>query len=571
MYLNINSLQTKALYFKDQILSSLTSQQKKILIVAAVAFSCIAALFLYCKCCFKGTVDKKDPKDQGDAKAQLKVEVEQPKVDEKTKKSHEAFRQAIELICPWDHLAGVSVNPSFSVQQKKERDENLKKAIEDILPEHIDAATVLRDGMMSREQTLLLHAIMMIDDPARRLEIVEILLDKGADPDVEGFYYQPVKPMEEAARAKDPQLLELLVNAKNKKEAKKAQEQADAKKAQDEADAKNVQDEAGAKKVQEQKVQEQADAKKAQDEAVAKKAQDDADAKKVQDQKVQEQADAKKAQDEAVAKKAQDAAEADAKKAQEEADAKNAQDAAEADAKKAQDDADAKKAPQKTAMEIEAESDPIKKKLLDAYGPQMVEALGGLEKMKTFPTLTNWKGTLRVDDLKAPVMIGNRNGTPFLLFCYIKRDEEHVPHYPVKEYFDLNGCSTGEYIERTPEGWKGAYATQSELNLRDPNAIKEGSLDEKHMLDRVRRLMNAEPVGILKSYEDFAILKPADKETIRPDDSYLKGDEMTAYMDLATIFYEREVEEGSTDLYLIDPVGDLKSQGELFKARFPNA
>ena len=538
MYLNINSLQTKALYFKDQVLSSLTSQQKKILIVAAVAFSCIAALFLYCKCCFKGTVDKKDPKDQGDAKAQLKVEVEQPKVDEKTKKSHEAFRQAIELICPWDHLAGVSANPSFTAQQKKERDENLKKAIEDILPEHIDAATVLRDGMMSREQTLLLHAIMMIDDPARRREIVEILLDKGADPDVEGFYYQPVKPMEEAARANDPQLLEVLVKAKNKKEAKKAQEHADAKKAQDEADAKKVQDEADAKKVQ-----------------------DEAGAKKVQEQKVQEQADAMKAQDEAVAKKAQD--EADAKKAQDEADAKKAQEQKvqeQAGAKKAQDDADAKKAPQKTAMEIEAESDPIKQKLLEAYSPQMVEALGGLERMKTFPTLTNWKGTLSVDDLKAPVMIGNRNGTPFLLFCYMKRKETH-----------LSGYSTGEYIERSPIGWKGAYATESELNLRDPNAIKEGSLDEKHMLDRVRRLMNAEPVGILKKYKDVAISKPADKETIRPDDSYLKGDEMTAYMDLATIFYEREVEEGTTDLYLIDPVGDLKSQGELFKARFPNA
>ena len=427
MYLNFNSLQTKAIYFKEQLLSTLTPQQKKILVVATLALSCIIAISLFCKCCLKAKKeDKSDLDDAGQKTDALKnkiaPKVEQPKVDQK----------------------------KTEPPKKEPKAEQLKK-----------------------------------------------------EPTAEQKAEQPEEELKGKSKAEHAQ----------EETAKKALDDVGA----NEAVAKKAQDDAGAKKTQEQ--------------ADAKKAQDEADAKKAQEQKVQEQADAKKAQDEA----------------------------------------DAKKAPQKTAMEIEAESDPIKKKLLDAYGHQMVEALGGLEKMKTFPTLTNWKGTLRVDDLKAPVMIGNRNGTPFLLFCYIKRDEEHVPHYPVKEYFDLNGCSTGEYIERTPEGWKGAYATQSELNLRDPNAIKEGSLDEKHMLDRVRRLMNAEPVGILKSYEDFAILKPADKETIRPDDSYLKGDEMTAYMDLATIFYEREVEEGSTDLYLIDPVGDLKSQGELFKARFPNA
>lgn len=540
MYLNINSLQTKALYFKDQILSSLTSQQKKILIVAAVAFSCIAALFLYCKCCFKAKIGEKDKKDQDDAKAKPKVEVEQPKLDEKTEKSHEAFRKAIDLICEWNHAAGFSVNPSFTPRQKAERDKNLKKAIDEILPEDINETIGLRDGMMTRNQTLLLHAIMMVDDPERRFEIVRILLEKGADPDVEGFYYQPVKPLEEAARANDPQLLEILVQAKNKKEAKKAQEVADAKKAKDEIDAKKVKD--------------WADATKAQDKAEGKKAQ-----KSVEANKTHVEADAKKAQAEAEAdvKKAQDAAKADEKIAQDKADAKKAQDAAEAAAKKAQDEADAKKAPQKTAMEIEAESDPIKKQLLDAYGPQMVEALGGLDKMKTFPTLTNWKGTNDANDLEAPVMIGNRHGAPFITFCYFRNDG--VNPWDVR----------GEYIERSPEGWRGIYAGENEINLRDPNPIKEGSPDGKHMLDRIRRLMNGEPVGILKRYNNVAIMKPADKETIRPNDSYLKGDEMTAYMDLPTIFYEREVEDGTTDLYLYDPRGDIARQHDLFAAKCP--
>lgn len=63
MNINFNSLQAKAFYFKEKLLSSLTPQQKKILAVAALALSCIAAIYLFCKCCFKATtIDKDNPK-----------------------------------------------------------------------------------------------------------------------------------------------------------------------------------------------------------------------------------------------------------------------------------------------------------------------------------------------------------------------------------------------------------------------------------------------------------------------------------------------------------------------------
>lgn len=48
-----NSLPTSAFYFKEQLQSSLTPQQKKILVVATLALSCIVVFSLFCKCCFK--------------------------------------------------------------------------------------------------------------------------------------------------------------------------------------------------------------------------------------------------------------------------------------------------------------------------------------------------------------------------------------------------------------------------------------------------------------------------------------------------------------------------------------
>lgn len=58
MNIGISYLQTKIFQFKDQLLPSLTAQQKKILLVASLALSAIAALFFFCCYVFKGK--KKD-------------------------------------------------------------------------------------------------------------------------------------------------------------------------------------------------------------------------------------------------------------------------------------------------------------------------------------------------------------------------------------------------------------------------------------------------------------------------------------------------------------------------------
>ena len=80
MLLNVNSLQTNIIYYKDKFLSSLTAQQKKILIAAAVAFSCIAAVFLYCRCNFKGSAQI--PHD--DSKVHQAAGIKQPKASKVT-------------------------------------------------------------------------------------------------------------------------------------------------------------------------------------------------------------------------------------------------------------------------------------------------------------------------------------------------------------------------------------------------------------------------------------------------------------------------------------------------------
>lgn len=183
----VHSMQTKTLYFKEQILSSLTARQKTILLIAALALSCLATIYLYTRCCFRAAI-KNAP-----AEAKDKPVIETPE-----QRSEKAFLRFFDL------LRG-GINASLSAQ--------LKGALDGILPEHINRTTSLKDGMMGREQTLLLQAIMRIGNPHLRLEIVEELLKRGANPLNEGFYYVPVYPLKEAEKTNDPQLIEVIKRA----------------------------------------------------------------------------------------------------------------------------------------------------------------------------------------------------------------------------------------------------------------------------------------------------------------------------------------------------------------------
>lgn len=189
-------------FSKEVIVRSLSDQEKRILLIVSVAFGFLAACYVAFRCYNKF---------QGSA---IKIIDEEVDLDEQVKKdSISSFKTAIELMFKDRGLEwGVWLDP-LTPEQEAERYEQLKEAIEKILPEDINRGISYRDGMAVRDQTLLLQAIMCIEDPSKRLEIVKILLKKGADPLVNGFYHMDIEPMEEAKRINDPQLIDLLSNA----------------------------------------------------------------------------------------------------------------------------------------------------------------------------------------------------------------------------------------------------------------------------------------------------------------------------------------------------------------------
>lgn len=204
----------QAILFSQQNLNlSVSPQHKRITAIVALALCCLAACYALVKC-YRRRQNNDDSRNNPTVQPAPKVA--QPTVDPKVKNSEESFEKAIDFMfhdrrLEWEASFDAS---KLTPQQRQERHEELKRALADILPQHIDATINYRDGMMTRAQTLLLQAIMHIREPELRLEIVQILLAKGADPDVQGFCYQPVMPMQEALETKDQQLVAVLQNAK---------------------------------------------------------------------------------------------------------------------------------------------------------------------------------------------------------------------------------------------------------------------------------------------------------------------------------------------------------------------
>lgn len=222
---------------------------------------------------------------------------------------------------------------------------------------------------------------------------------------------------------------------------------------------------------------------------------------------------------------------------------------------------DAAQPPRTPSIKVEESASPIldpeKEKIIKDFTPQMVEALGGVDKVLSFPVLEKWKGEITKSHLTAPVMRGSHSHGPFLLFSYCKRDERG------------SFSTSGEYLGRSKGGWGGAYATRGEFSLGGGYSLLEGSLDEKYMLNKISRFMKGEAIGLVTQYPGVILIKPADKSQYTPKDAYLDGEELLAFMDLDTNCYEKKPEDGTTDLFLYDPSLSEQQNGEMLSAKFP--
>lgn len=188
--------------------------------------------------------------------------------------------------------------------------------------------------------------------------------------------------------------------------------------------------------------------------------------------------------------------------------------------------------------------------------PQMVDALGGEDYALQIPVIEKWDGVIGRVDLKsfqAPVMRGNfSDGRPFLLFCYVKRDANSYQFYV-------------DCLVRQEHGWESPKVEKSELGqtliqctiFKDTSRHRER---EKYMLDRIKRLMRGEAVGLLKAL-------PSDR-TVLPSDAFLQKEELHKLIALDLAAYEQRPKEGTTGLFLCDPTHVEDSLQQLH-AKFP--
>jgi len=212
----------------------------------------------------------------------------------------------------------------------------------------------------------------------------------------------------------------------------------------------------------------------------------------------------------------------------------------------------------------------------------MVKALGGKEVCDDLPEINHWRsGEMKLDELQTSVMKGShRDDSSFFVFSYFKRELNDDDMELLKRSGEYIGYSAvkegGDFVEVEDECeyvWQGnVNGYQSELNFRAQQDIPVGSFLEKCMLDRIKRLMQGEPVGRLKEYPGLLICigKPDNKDDFRPTDSYLKGEELEIFMDEDCEYYEVEVEEGATDLFLYDPNKTEEENKLALLEKFPN-
>lgn len=173
----------------------------------------------------------------------------------------------------------------------------------------------------------------------------------------------------------------------------------------------------------------------------------------------------------------------------------------------------------------------------------LYQALGGRTAFNAIPTIRNFDGQLNIEEYTTPIMKGfHGEDKVFLIFCYLKR----IPH--LENQFEVQA----EYIDWNPvlEKWSGFCQGEPQLNFNASNGIAKGSLLEKMLFDRIKRLKNRRPMGLLQHYPQIGNEKPEDKDIYRPHDAYLEGDDLEEFLDEDCLYYEASPPENASDITL---------------------
>ncbi len=194
------------------------------------------------------------------------------------------------------------------------------------------------------------------------------------------------------------------------------------------------------------------------------------------------------------------------------------------------------------------------------FGENMVEALGGIDRVMAIPVLEKWDTVMSMDPhtvvnnnpnqlhdhMTAPIMrYYNEKGQACLIFCYLKY---RPPFINDKGMF----YKSIEVLSRRDNSWTADTHKEKELKLSIDAPIDDNSLSEKYMLDRVKRLSNKECIGKLEKYKDVAFVKP--ENLTRPDNAYLNDEQFKEYSTSNTLFYELDAtKDFSHTIVLIDP------------------
>jgi hypothetical protein len=185
-----------------------------------------------------------------------------------------------------------------------------------------------------------------------------------------------------------------------------------------------------------------------------------------------------------------------------------------------------------------------KKQILNDYGKEMVEALGGIDKVVNLPVLdlTKWDGTLNPEQFTGPVIRGKFANEPVLIFCYVPYDNRRICGDFLRRRVPRNESEDQRWIA-------GGRGIRGELDFAMGNeGVPPNSEIEKQMFDRLHRLMSGKPVGRIQSYNESVV---ATKKNISPPkDAYLKGVDLEAFMKLDTYYYERDPTDQAAELTL---------------------